>query len=129
MKKFLLTFALFLLLNACTVNVSENDKTLKSGVQTVQGTVIGGGDQTPEGLLDSPREFIYQLKLETGEEINVTYTAYPPSPTMDEVPGPQLMFHAGQINIGDTMTARGLYDVGTNTLTVAQEDHFIETME
>ena len=129
MKKIVMLFSVLLMSCACTVKTPETNQTLQSGVQTIKGTVLGGGDQTPEGLLDAPREFIFQVRLETGEEINVTYTAYPPSPAMDEVPGPRLTFHAGQINVGDTMIARGTYDAESNTLTVALEDDFIETIE
>ena len=48
---------------------------LSAGVQEIGGVVISGGDTTPEGLLDAPRTFIYQVLLDTGEEINVTSAA------------------------------------------------------
>ena len=35
--------------------------------------------------------------------------------------------HAGVINVGDYLAARGTYDPATNTLTVVQETDFIQT--
>lgn len=100
---------------------------LSAGVQEIAGVVIGGGDTTPEGLMDAPRTFIYQVRLESGEEINLTYTAYPPSPVNENQPGPKLTFQSGTIIIGDQITARGTYDPSTRTLTVALETDFINT--
>jgi len=100
---------------------------LSAGVQEIAGVVIGGGDQTPEGLLDAPRTFLYQVKLESGEEINLTYTTSPPSPVNENQPKPKLSFQSGIINIGDQITARGTYDPTTQTLTVALETDFINS--
>jgi hypothetical protein len=100
---------------------------LSGGVQEIAGVVIGGGDTTPEGLMDAPRIILYQVRLESGEEINLTYTAYPPSPANENQPGPKLTFQSGTINIGDQITARGTYDPSTQTLTVALETDFINT--
>jgi len=100
---------------------------LTSGVQTISGIVLGGGDQTPEGLLDSPRKFVYKVRISSGEEINIAYTAFPPSPATDDQPGPQLKFHSGTINVGDHIKARGTYDSTSKTLTIAEENDFIET--
>ena len=138
MKKFIFVVIIILILSSCSeypadlANNTEEISTpgfapLSSGVQTITGIVLGGGDQTPEGLLDSPREFKYQIRLDSGEEIFLTYTAYPPSPATDDQPGPQLNFHSGVINPGDSIKAQGTYDARTRTLTVALETDFIET--
>jgi hypothetical protein len=100
---------------------------LSAGVQEIGGVVISGGDTTPEGLLDAPRTFIYQVLLDSEEEINVTFTAYPPSPIDQKQPAPKLTFYAGTINIGDYLVARGTYDLASRTLAVALEADFIET--
>jgi hypothetical protein len=100
---------------------------LSAGVQEIGGVVISGGDTTPEGLLDAPRTFIYQVLLDTGEEINVTFTANPPSPIDQTQPVPKLTFYAGTINVGDYLVARGTYDLASRTLAVALEADFIET--
>jgi len=129
---------ILLTLTSCTpLSITQPDPTqkaeppkivlLSAGVQEVSGVVIGGGDTTPEGLLDAPRIFIYQVRLESGEEINLTYTAYPPSPASENQPGPKLTFQSGTINIGDQITARGTYDPSTQTLIVALETDFINT--
>lgn len=100
---------------------------LSTGEQTITGIVLSGGDQTQPGLIDAPRNFVYLVQLESGEEINVTYTAYPPSPVRDAKPAPKLVFDAGQINMGDSLTAFGMYDAESKTLTVSREQDFIET--
>ena len=100
---------------------------LSAGVQEISGIVLGGGDQTPEGLFDAPRTYIYQVRLDSGEEINVTYTAYPPSPVSQNQSSPRLTFHAGTINAGDYLTAHGTYDSVSKILTVALETDSIET--
>ncbi|MCJ7694308.1 MAG: hypothetical protein MUO40_02680 [Anaerolineaceae bacterium] len=100
---------------------------LSAGAQVVWGVVLGGGDQTPEGLMDAPRTFIYQVRLDSGEEINVSYTAYPPSPSDEGQPAPKLTFYNGVISAGDYLVAQGTYDTDTRTLNVAHEPDFIET--
>ena len=100
---------------------------LTSGVQTVWGQILEGGDQSPKDLMDAPRTFIYQVRLDSGEEIHLTYTAYPPSPTNQNQPGPQLTFHNGTISAGDYVVAQGTYDSEAHTLSVALESDFIET--
>ena len=138
MTKIFILFLLILSMSGCSLFNSPNPvkmdttdtpefKPLSSGVQTIQGVVLGGGDQTPEGLLDAPRQFIYQVKLDSGEEINVTYTAYPPSPAGDSMPHPKLTIHAGEILFGDSITARGTFDAETRTLVVELDSDFIET--
>lgn len=95
---------------------------------TVSGFVTGGGDTTPPGLLDAPRTFVFTVTRDDGSPVSVTYTAYPPSPAGDQA-GAQirLSFHAGTVQIGDYLVARGRYDPGTNTLVVAEAGDFIET--
>ena len=101
---------------------------LTAGTQEVRGKVLGGDDQTPEGLMDSPRTYIYQVRLDSGEEINVSYTAYPPSSASQNQPGPQLTFYNGVILAGDYMVAQGTYNANTRTLNVALESDYIETL-
>ena len=108
-------------------SMPTNPPELSAGVQTVSGVVLGGGDQTPPGLMDAPRTFIYQLRLDSAEEINLTYTAYPYSPAAETRPAIRLTFHAGEIKPGFYLSARGTYDPATITLTVAGEGDFIET--
>lgn len=94
----------------------------------ISGRVIGGGDTTPEGLLDSPRRFVYQIETDDGSAVNLTYTAFPPSPFGDQqMQKISLVLHGGRISLGHYIKARGSYDPRTNTLTVAQEGDFIET--
>lgn len=121
-----------LLLAACAPADSATKQAaqpLESGLQQVAGVVLGGGDTTPAGLMDAPRTFIYQVKLDSGEEINVSYTALPPSPAGDTAPAIKLTFYAGEVKAGDYLTARGTYDKATQTLSVAAEGDFIETFE
>lgn len=100
---------------------------LESGVQEIGGVVLGGGDQTPEGLMDAPRTFLYQVRLDSGEQINLTYTAFPPTPA-GKKSVIQLTFYEGVINPGNYLVARGTYDAESKTLTVAEGGDFIETL-
>ncbi|HWR66328.1 MAG TPA: hypothetical protein VN364_09435 [Bellilinea sp.] len=100
---------------------------LENGIQQIGGIVLGGGDTTPAGLMDAPRTFAYQIKADSGEEITVTYTAYPPSPAGDAKPEVKLSFHAGEILVGDYLVARGTFDKSSQTLTVGDQGDFIET--
>lgn len=94
----------------------------------ISGRVIAGGDTTPKGLLDAPRRFVYQVERDDGSVVNLTYTAFPPSPFGDrQVSKIKLVLHEGRISLGHYIKASGSYDLGTNTLTVAQEGDFIET--
>jgi hypothetical protein len=92
----------------------------------VSGTIINGGDTTPPDLLDAPRIFSYSLQTDDGQIVTITYTAFPPSPNLDNKKI-NLSFHAGVILIGDYVKARGSYDAQTKTLVVAEEGDFIET--
>ena len=105
----------------------DGDPPLSAGVQEVHGVVLSGGDQTAEGLLDTPRTFAYKVQLDSGEIITVTYTAFPPRPVGETEPAPRLEFQDGMINPGDRLSARGTYDPETTTLTVEAETDFIET--
>jgi hypothetical protein len=97
-------------------------------ITVVSGYVVDGGDTTPEGLLDSPRQFLYKIEREDGSFVNVAYTAFPPGPfETPEGRKIRLNFHAGTILIGDYLKAQGSYDKNTNTLTVAEEGDYIET--
>jgi len=46
----------------------------------VSGYVVNGGDIKPEGLLDTPRKFVYKIETNDGSFMDVTYIAYPPTP-------------------------------------------------
>jgi len=100
---------------------------LENGIQQIGGIVLGGGDTTPAGLMDAPRTFAYQIKTDNGEEISISYVAYPPSPAGDERPKVKLSFHAGEIQVGDYLVALGTYDKSNQTLTVGSQGDFIET--
>ncbi len=94
----------------------------------VSGSVIGGGDTTPPGLLDAPRRFVWELRRDNASIIYVSYTVYPPSPTGDIANAKiTLNFYSGTINIGDYIVAFGAYDVGTNTVVVANEGDYVTT--
>ncbi len=94
----------------------------------ISGRIISGGDTTPEGLLDAPRRFVYKIETDDGSVVNLTYTAFPPSPFGDQqLKKITLHFHEGRISPGHYLKAHGSYDPGTNMLTVAQEGDFIET--
>ena len=103
-----------------TVNVED--------VNTVSGYVIGGGDTSPDGLLDDPRVFEFEIRRDNGSIVKITYTAYPPSPIGDKQREKiRLDFHAGTILVGDYLKAHGSYDENTNVLVVAKEGDYIET--
>ncbi len=94
----------------------------------MNGTVLGGGDTTAEGLQDAPRTFVYQVQKADNSTFNVTYTAYPPSPAGDvENAKIELDFHAGTVQAGDYLEARGVFDETKNQLTVASEGDYIKT--
>ncbi|HUW96258.1 MAG TPA: hypothetical protein VMW58_10770 [Anaerolineae bacterium] len=102
--------------------------TVDAGTATTSGYVVTGGDITPEGLVDAPRTFAYEVEREDASLICVTYTAYPPSPFGgSERSKIRLDLHAGTILIGDYLEARGRYDESTNTLIVAEEGDYITT--
>ena len=103
-----------------------NDKSL---VTTVSGLVTGGGDTTPSGgPLDAPRIFTYEILKDDGTSVNVSYTAYPPSPAGDAARKRiMLFFRAGSIQVGDFLNAQGTFDQATNTVTVANDGDYIFT--
>ena len=93
----------------------------------VSGYVVNGGDTTPAGLIDVPRIFEYQINTDDGLSVNLTYTAFPPLPSGNLRQKLKLIFHAGEILIGDYIQARGTYSEETRTLTVAEEGDYIQT--
>ncbi|MHB1413671.1 MAG: hypothetical protein ACYC1C_00310 [Chloroflexota bacterium] len=94
----------------------------------VSGYVVGGGDTTPPDLHDAPRRFVYQVKTDSGETVNVTYTAYPPSPVGDRERGKiTLNFAGGAVQVGQYLKARGTLDATTAMLLVAEQGDYIET--
>jgi len=96
---------------------------------TIHGVVISGGDTTqPGGPLDAPRKFVYLVLTDEGYFINVSYTAYPPSPAGDAAREKiTLDFYNGQIEVGQEITARGTLDKASNTVIVAEQGDFITT--
>ena len=59
----------------------------------------------------------------------MAYTAYPPSPQGERQKQKiELKFHTGTIEIGHYLVARGSYDASTNTLVVAEQGDYIETL-
>jgi hypothetical protein len=96
---------------------------------TLTGTIISGGDTTPaDGPLDAPRTLVYLIQKSDGTYVNVSYTAYPPSPAgKEKMSGIKLEFAGGAITPGDQMEACGSYDSHTNTLKVAEPGNYIRT--
>jgi hypothetical protein len=94
----------------------------------VSGLVISGGDTTPEGLIDAPRRFVYRLEKDDHTDINVSYTAYPPSPVGDTNRKKiTLSLYDSGIKVGDYMKAYGTYDKDNDTVVVANEGDYIKT--
>jgi len=111
--------------NACTPEITETPADIER--QTIQGVVESVEDLTPDGLLDSPRRFLIKVKTEIGEIIEVTYTAYPPTP--EEIPAPTLNFEGGEIQIGDWIVVSGQFDKNSNQIIVAKQADSIETFK
>lgn len=101
---------------------------LSAGDQEIRGVVLEGGDQTPEGLFDVPRTYIYQIRLETDEIILLSYIAYPDTPSGENREEPILDFENGVIEVGDYLIAKGTYDPESNTLFVEKETDYIKTI-
>jgi hypothetical protein len=96
--------------------------------QAVSGQIIGGGDTTPANIFDAPRNFVYQIKQNNGNTINVAFTTYPPSPTGDkERKKTRFSFYNNKITVGDYLKAYGSLNKATQTLTVKDEGDYIET--
>ncbi len=94
----------------------------------VTGRIISGGDETPEGLMDAPRKFVYRIETDDGSVMSLSYTAFPPSPFGDrQMRGVTLTLHEGRISPGHYVKTNGTYNAETNTLTIAEEGDFIET--
>lgn len=103
-----------------------NDRNLQ---QTIRGTVVSGGDTSqPNGPIDTPRVFVYQVRTADGTIVNVSYTAYPPSPAGDAARAKiTLDFRGGQVNVGDVMETSGRIDPHTGNLIVAEQGDYIRT--
>ncbi len=103
--------------------------TSTGSITMISGYVIDEcKDTTPVGLEDAPRKLVCAVETENGSIVNVSYTAYPPSPAGDKLGEKiRLDFHAGRILKGDYIRAAGNLDTATNTLVVFDEGHYIET--
>jgi hypothetical protein len=97
-----------------------------TGKAGIEGIVVGGGDKSPTNRSGGPRTFIFEVRIDSGEIVLVTYVALPPSPAADQQRF-RLDFHAGEIKIGDYLKAYGSFDPATLTLTVAEQGDYIET--
>jgi hypothetical protein len=95
----------------------------------ITGVILSGGDTTPEsGPLDTPRKYVYALCLESGKEIWLSYTAFPPSPVGDAARAKIMLdFYYGTMRQGDYVKAQGAFDPATNTVTVASLIDYIKT--
>ncbi len=96
---------------------------------TISGTVISGGDTTaPGGPVDAPRVFVYRVLRDEGVFINVSYTAYPPSPAGDAARAKiTLDFYGGEVRVGDRIEACGVLDKQSDMVIVAEQGDFIRT--
>jgi hypothetical protein len=97
--------------------------------KSISGIVISGGDTArPDGPLDVPHTFLYQVKQDDGAMINVSFKGYPPSPAGDAARAKiTLEFYAGSIQIGDQIWATGMLDKTSNTIVIAEEGGYIRT--
>jgi hypothetical protein len=111
-------------LTPASTGVDEQNITI-----TISGIVVSGGDTTqPGGPTDTPRKFVYKVRKEDGAFVNVSYTAYPPSPAGDAASQKiMLNFHAGSIQVGDYLGAHGVYDQETNTVMAVDQGDYIFT--
>jgi hypothetical protein len=106
-----------------SVNYISEEKQTKA---IMSGCVIS--NITPLGPLDVPMKHIYQIKMENGSKVSISYTAYPPSPTGYAARmNITLDFINGTILPGNYLIALGDYDPNTNTLTVTDRGDFIKT--
>jgi hypothetical protein len=96
---------------------------------TVRGIVVSGGDTTPQGgPVDAPRVFVFKIIRDEGDFVNVSYTAYPPSPAGDVARAKiTLDFYNGSVGVGDKMEASGTLNKDTNTVIVAEQGDYIKT--
>jgi hypothetical protein len=103
-------------------------KTMPPKLEVV-GKVISGGDTTAAGgPQDAPRKFVYKIQKDNGDFLNVTYTAYPPSPSGDAAMAKiNLSYYDGAPKAGDYIKAYGTYDVTSSTITVVDDGDFIKT--
>ncbi len=114
-----------------TIVIGEQGGYIRTSVPKIQivGQVTSGGDTTgPNGPTDAPRVFTYQVKKDDGKTVNVSYTAYPPSPVGDANRAKiSLTFYNGAIAVGDYLMAYGTYDIVTSSVTVADRGDLIKT--
>jgi hypothetical protein len=113
-----------------TIVIAEEGGYIRTTIakMEVNGKVLSGGDTTPQGLFDAPRRFLYQLQQANGEIINVSYTAYPPSPAGNIANSKiTISTYNEGIHAGDYMRAYGTYALTANTVTIADEGDFLKT--
>lgn len=112
-----------------TAPIVKTDQPLPHDTQPdslcIAGHVVSGGDKSPGGLTDAPRQFAYKVERDNGGTIEVRYTAFPPGPTLR--PRPKLDFHQGTIKIGDYLKACGRSHSG-KLLQIFRGNHSIQTI-
>jgi hypothetical protein len=114
--------------NTNTINVAQPGDYIKTSVYkvTVSGYIVSDGyTASADGPLDALRNFVYTLIRDDGTFVNVSYTAYPPSPAAD-ANKIEMSLYDGDIKIGDYMKAIGTYDKQTNTVMLGDGD-FLKT--
>jgi hypothetical protein len=96
--------------------------------RSVSGYVVGGSDTTPSDLMDAPRRFVYLIRQGDGTITQVSYTAFPPSPAGDRQRAKiRLVLHAGKIQAGDFLRARGRYNATQGVVEVKESGDYLET--
>ena len=113
-----------------TIVVNSQGGNIRTSIPKVEviGKIISGGDTTPQGLLDTPRKFVYTLQKDDNSRVDAIYTVYPPSPSGNiSNTKTTLTFYDGSPKIGDYMMVYGTFDVVANTITVIDSGDIIKT--
>jgi hypothetical protein len=69
---------------------------------------------------------VYGVRTEDGNDVKISYTAFPPGP-VERPRAFRLQFHAGTIQVGDYIKACGTADPANDTIIVAEQGEYIET--
>jgi len=115
----------FTIIDVNNTMIEENKE--KYASESISGYVVSGGDTTPKGLYDTPRRFVYKIRKDDGTNVNVGYTAYPPSPSGNRKTQVRWNLYSSKIRIGDYLKARGTYNRKIKVLFVANKGDYIET--